>query len=46
MNEQIFKNNLRLIKEMNTKRSKKINHLQDKEFINWLKNNGLINWLK
>ena len=46
MNEQIFKNNLRLIKEMNTKRSKEINHLQDKEFVKWLKDNGLINWLK
>ena len=46
MNNEIFKNNLRIIKEMNAKRSKEINHLKDKDFINWLKNNGLINWLK
>ena len=46
MNEQIFKNNLRLIKEMNAKRSKEINPTQDKEFRKWLEEKGLDHWLK
>ena len=46
MNRDIFENNLRIIKEMNAKRSKEINHLQDQDFIKWLNNNGLIHWLK
>lgn len=46
MNEQIFKNNLRLIKEMNAKRSKEINHEKEQEFRNWLKDKGLSHWIK
>jgi hypothetical protein len=46
MNEQIFKNNLRLIKEMNAKRSKEINQDKEQEFRKWLKDKGLDHWLK
>jgi hypothetical protein len=46
MNRNIFENNLRLIKEMNAKRSKEINPTQDKEFVKWLTDKGLIHWLK
>ena len=46
MNNEIFKNNLRLIKEMNAKRSKEINHDNEKEFRKWLKDKGLAHWLK
>ena len=46
MNEQIFKNNLRIIKESRTKQSEKINHDNDKEFRKWLTDKGLAHWLK
>lgn len=46
MNRNIFENNLRIIKESNAKRSEKINHLNDKEFIKWLNDNNLIKYLK
>tara|TARA_E500000318_G_scaffold84841_1_gene80705 strand:- start:38 stop:178 length:141 start_codon:yes stop_codon:yes gene_type:complete len=46
MNEQIFKNNLRLIKESRTKQSKKINHDKQQEFYRWLIDNNLDGYLK
>ena len=46
MNRNIFENNLRVIKESRTKRSKEINHLQDKDFVNWLRENNLLRYLK
>lgn len=46
MNRNIFENNLRIIKESNAKRSKEINHINNKEFVNWLKENNLLRYLK
>ena len=46
MNKDIFNNNLRLINEMNEKRSKEINHEKEQEFRKWLKDKGLSHWLK
>ena len=46
MNKDIFENNLRIIKEMNAKRSKEINHDKEQEFYNWLIDNNLHKYLK
>ena len=46
MNRNIFENNLRIIKESRAKQSKKINHLQDKDFVKWLEDNNLLRYLK
>ena len=46
MNEQIFKNNLRIIKESRTKQSKEINHEKQQEFYRWLIDNNLDGYLK
>ena len=46
MNRDIFENNLRLIKEMNAKQSKEINHEKEQEFRKWLEEKGLAHWLK
>ena len=46
MNEQIFKNNLRLIKQSRTKQSEKINHKKQQEFYRWLIENNLHKYLK
>ena len=46
MNNDIFNNNLRLIKEMNAKRSKEINHEKQQKFYRWLADKGLAHWIK
>ena len=46
MNRNIFENNLRIIKEMNAKRSKEINHDKEQDFYNWLIENNLHKYLK
>ena len=46
MNRNIFKNNLRIIKEMNAKRSKEINHEKQQKFYRWLIENNLHKYLK
>ena len=46
MNNDIFNNNLRLIKEMNAKRSKEINHEKQQKFYRWLIENNLHKYLK
>ena len=44
--EEIFENNLRIIKEMNAKRSKEINHEKQQQFYRWLIDNNLDGYLK
>lgn len=46
MNNEIFKNNLRIIKESRTKQSKEINHEKEQKFYNWLIDNDLYKYLK
>jgi len=46
MNRDIFENNLRIIKESRTKRSKEINHKEQQKFYNWLIDNNLYKYLK
>jgi hypothetical protein len=46
MNRNIFENNLRLIKEMNAKQSKEINHEKQQKFYRWLIENNLDGYLK
>ena len=46
MNRDIFKNNLRIIKESNAKQRKEINHKEQQEFYKWLIDNNLHKYLK
>jgi hypothetical protein len=46
MNRQTFEHLVQTNKQNRAKRSEKINHLQDKDFVNWLRENNLLRYLK
>jgi len=46
MNRDIFKNNLRIIKESKAKQSEQINHNEQQNFYKWLIDNNLHKYLK
>lgn len=46
MNRQTFEHLVQTNKQNRAKRSEKINHLQDKDFVKWLRENNLLGYLK